>query len=376
MRQLTLSNNRLDGIAEISLIGDIEDYNAIEVASLIRNCTSPELRLNINSFGGFVLSAYEILSAMVMYMNAGGIIHTVNNGRADSCAGWIAAAGTKGKRKVMSFASGFFHPPMYSDGTTINDLPEGSPERASLEDTFQKLRNIFTDATGIDDNVIADIMNRNTELNANDLVRYGFADGVNQVNNAPVINAGMKPNDVVNITQEFMNKTQKRVNMSKIANMLGLNPDATEDSVVSEVNRIKSECDSLISEKASMLDKISDLEAKNDALSEKYSKLKDKEAVDYVDGLVKINANLSDDRDALIGMAKQNLSLFKKLNPMDAVVNPDTIDESIVEDKRADEQVAEDARKYANMSVGQRISLKNTDHAEWDKLKNAYIQMS
>ena len=150
-----ITNNRLDGFSEIKIIGDIGAYDGSYLAGQIDNLTdrgsypdaSKNLRIRINSFGGDVRSGFSIVSAMQRFMDAGGVIETVNEGCADSSAGWIAACGTRGRRRVMQFASGFLHAPEFADGRKISELLEGTPEHAVLKDHLDKLVNIFVSAT-------------------------------------------------------------------------------------------------------------------------------------------------------------------------------------------------------------------------------------
>jgi ATP-dependent protease ClpP protease subunit len=388
-----ITNNNLDGFSEIRIIGDISGYDGRYLASQIDNLTDNEykptknLRIRINSYGGDVLrGGFSIVSAMQRFMNAGGTIETFNEGCADSTAGWIAACGTRGKRKVMQFSSGFFHAPMFEDGRTIEDLPEGSEERRILEDNFEKLVNIFVSATGKPASRIKQLMKNETELSADELVREGFADELVEVDNIPKIKNGISRMQIVNITDGIDFKIKQKqplaegintINM-KLTTILNLKPEASEGAIEAAVTEIinanKKAVKDLEKANTELVNAKAELEKFKKAQKEK----EDQEIVNYVDKLIELDARKKDQRESLINMAKSDFETFKNVMPQTkAVIDGKPIDEGADEEPEGDGKDSkakgiENAKKFSEMSHAKRLELKNENLSEYSELARDY----
>ena len=386
-------NNRLDGFSEIKIIGDIGNYDGRYLAGQIDSLINREdyeaaskLRIRINSFGGDVMSAFSIVSSMQRFMDAGGVIETVNEGCADSSAGWIAACGTRGNRKVMQFSTGYFHPPSFADGRTLEDVPEGSEERAILLDNFDKLINIFVSATSKPYSRIKEIMENSTELDAKELVNEGFADERVEVNNAPKIKNGATRAQIVNLTDNIEFQVKEKtprsgktniINMKKVNVILNLSPDASEDATMGEVNKI-------INARKKADSDLAEMTTKHDAAVLELANLKkaaktaeEAEIVNYVDKLIELDARKKDQKESLLNMAKSDFPTFQNIMPLTkAVVNGEAIDTDIApeteDQKDAKVKGIADATEFNNLSHAKREELKNSDSAKYKVLVNAY----
>ena len=209
LQKIKIVNNRLDQVPEISLVGNIGMFDAMFISEGINNLILPgtemdpqparRLRIMINSFGGSVMQAFSIVTAMQNFINAGGEIETVNAGRADSAASWIFALGTRGQRKIMQFAGVFVHPPVLEDGTEIKDLPPGDQQRDEMENVYQKLIGIIVATTGKDAATVRRLMDNNTDMTAEQAISNGFADTLVRVNNAPRIRNNINRSTLVDI---------------------------------------------------------------------------------------------------------------------------------------------------------------------------------
>ena len=103
---------------EIILSGEIGwSINGKEIAKEIRFLNSigaTKIIERINSPGGSVIDAYDIVDAN---LNSQAIIETIVTGLAGSAAGWIAATGTKGNRKIVDYGMGMIHDPSMGGDT-------------------------------------------------------------------------------------------------------------------------------------------------------------------------------------------------------------------------------------------------------------------
>lgn len=372
MSKKIIVNNSRDGFSEISIIGDIELYDADYICKQIANVTGKKLRIRINSFGGNVTSGMSIISAMIDFKSAGGVIETVNEGKADSTAGWIFAMGTKGYRKVLPWSSMILHDPAYADGRTLNNLVEGSDEHNQLKEYKTKLVSIFNFATGIAKNQIESMMSIETDLKGSDIVKKGFADKIEDVDCKVPDLSNMTANEIVNTTKNINYKNKK--NMSKIALLLGLNPEASEEAIASAVQdvlnkRTEAENNLIASNK-----QVSNLKTERDQLKSSYLALKDKEIVDYVGAIIEADSSKAEIKAEMINMAKSDFDTFKRMNKIE-VKNASKIDKDIDEDgagANADAAEIENAKKFAGMSVDERNNLKSSSYSEYCQLAENY----
>jgi ATP-dependent protease ClpP protease subunit len=376
-------NNSKDGFTEIKLSGDIGRFDAYYISEQINKCETKKIRMSINSFGGNVLDAFEIVSAMVNFMNAGGIIETINCGRADSCAGWISACGSRGYRKVMQFAGGFFHAPMFEDGTTLDMLSESDPKKALLNEYFDRLINIFVNATGRTYNAVKTIMSNNTDMDSKQLVKEGFADEVLNVDNIPKLKNELSREQIVNfydaaqynVITNNSNSNQinsnSNSNMKKIASLLNLNPEASESAIEGEISKALSELKDLKNTASAKEAEIVTLKAEKSALQSEVANLKDAEVIAFVESLEIKDEN---EKAGALRLAKVDFTAFKNLNVVKNKKGA-IIDKDIEPSGDAVEAEKTDAKTFKNMSLADRSKLKNDNYSQYSKLAAAYDKL-
>lgn len=378
-------NSKLDGMPEISIRFDIEDYDGDYIANQIDNFEDKEFRIKINSFGGNIMGAYSIVSAMQRFMNAGGIVETVNEGRADSSAGWIFSCGTKGRRKVMQFASSFFHAPETNKGEKIEDFEPGSEIRERMEKAFENLINILVSCTGNSKTVIKNLMESEIELQAKDLVKKGFADEIIEVNNAPKFKNHISAYDFVNLTSNLdfdiiNNPPSTGVNtkksMREVCTLLNLNTEANESAIRAEVKKL---IDGLANKNVAvqnLTQELSEVRTERDRLKAEIKKLRDQEAIDYVNQLCSEDQTKEPHKATLVNFYKQDPEAFKAMNPVSGIAQIDKgIDPAPKGDPKKDAEL-EHAREFNNMNLSQREELKNSDYDKYLVLVNAYDKRS
>lgn len=371
--------NKNDGEGEIRLEGDIWGWNAEYIADQIVNYKGKVINMRINSHGGSVMAAYSIISAMNSFYEKGGIIKTINEGRADSCAGWILAFGTRGYRQILQFAGMFFHQPaMEVDGeiVKITDLAEGSGDRKMLEKIYQDLIDIFCASCSITESRVRNIMDNDTDMNAQDAVNSGFADKMVRISNMPSVSNSATRAQLCNFYKVYNYKVaennstkQNKRKMKEVAKFLNLCEDAAEESVLNAVKKLK-----LQAEKAT------ELEARNKSLSKDLETLKTSEIKNYVDSVIEADKSKEDQREDLINAAKgMSLEAFKNLFPVSQkVVNGPDISDGISENENSkrneggDKDIEKKAKEFFNMPENEKRKLKDSDYDKYTELCNAY----
>lgn len=382
-QKVQIKNNVADGVPELMILGDICMYDAYNISEsiggLYKNVSngSKKLRIRINSFGGSVRDALTIISAMNGFYRSGGEIETINEGCADSAAGWIFSFGTRGKRRIMPYASMFFHPPLLGDGTTITDLPENDPIRKELEGYFDILIDIFVAGTGLERTTIRTIMENETELKSDSIISNGFADIKEVLNNMPNIE-NLSRKEIVNTTSEFMKnykpdsgKTKNKVNMPKLADLLNLNSECSESAIEKAVQNLINDKNKFESDLTAANEKVTALEAENKKYKEDLENAKNQEILDYVEKLIENDKTKKDNKESLINLAKSDFETFKNLCPLTPVKNKGANIEDGIEEEGQEDGI-KDAKEYQNLSQSEKIDLKNKDLAKYKRLANNY----
>ena len=160
----------------VFLDGQITDLSAdLIVAQLLfldGQDTEKDINLYINSPGGSVTAGLAIYDTM-QYLKSN--IQTICVGQAASMAALILAAGTNGKRFVLPSSRVLIHQPWGGAQGQARDIGIQSKEIIRLK----KLTiNYFAKHTGKDSSRIAQDMERDFFMSAEDAVDYGVADSI------------------------------------------------------------------------------------------------------------------------------------------------------------------------------------------------------
>jgi len=156
--------------------GEINDLSAdLVVAQLLfldGQGIEKDINLYINSPGGSVTAGLAIYDTM-QYINCN--IQTICLGQAASMAALLLTAGTKGKRFVLPSSRVLIHQPWGGAQGQARDIGIQSREIIRLK----KLTiSYFAQHTGKDPAIIAEDMERDFYMSAEDAVAYGAVDSV------------------------------------------------------------------------------------------------------------------------------------------------------------------------------------------------------
>ena len=170
------------------------------------NCTCPndfsdlaesedDLELVINSRGGSVLEASEIFTAIKDYK---GNITAKIVGFAGSCASWIAMAADKVKISPMGFI-------MIHNSSTfaIGDNRDMDTASNMLKTIDASIRNTYKEKTGLSDDELTDLMDKESWFNATTALEKNFADEIMFEEEAVVTNSFF--NDLEIPSKEILN---------------------------------------------------------------------------------------------------------------------------------------------------------------------------
>lgn len=222
-------------------IGDSIDENGNLVYGISGSGFAYELRylqdackkvsVRINSVGGSVYEAYSIISAILTSKVP---VNTFIDGLAASSAGLIAVAGKH--CSIMPFGSLMLHNPFDASGggdtkvlgivkdalvTIVSERTKKTPEEVSK---MMDKETWFSNSK------------KNADYSLEDGITAGFFDEILSIkkpfNKLDAINSAKSLLEIQNVYQ-----TLNKENMTKITNKLGLNESASEEAIVSEIEK-------------------------------------------------------------------------------------------------------------------------------------------
>ncbi len=210
-------------------------------------------------------------------------------------------------------------------------------------------------------------MDKESYISAESSVQMGFADEVITISNAPKLKNDLTPQQIVNACTALdyelapMGEVQKQNNkMKNVAKVLNLAENAGEADIAQAVQNICTERDSLRDERDSLQQRVNTLE------SAEKSRI-DQEIQNAVDDIIASNEGLSDQREALVSMARAGGIENLRSVCAATVVNNAPIDQGIDET-----QNDSDAAKFKQMSLEDREALRVSNRGEFDRLVEAY----
>lgn len=204
----------------------------------------------INSEGGIVMDGYKIFNAILKSKTK---VDTYNVGICASIAAVIFQAGRK--RIMADYSLLMYHNPYGGDSVELKKMRES-------------IAIMISERTGVQVDAVLKLMDKTTWIGASEALTTGFCDEIEYSNSVNTKHGNAKAmwttgREVANSICKPINKTQ----MNKVANMLGLNTDANEQSIVAEISAI-------LNKKAEMEDKKAEMEDKLKKMADDYAEAK------------------------------------------------------------------------------------------------------
>ena len=160
----------------IMLDTDVNQTSASLIVSqmLFLESQNPNKPINfyINSPGGSVTAGMSIYDTMNFIKSP---VHTIVMGIAASMGGFLASAGTKGKRFILPHARHMIHQPLGGTRGQASDVEIQYKELQHWKETLTKL---YVEHTGKDYATLETDMDRDNFMSAKESVDYGLADKI------------------------------------------------------------------------------------------------------------------------------------------------------------------------------------------------------
>jgi ATP-dependent Clp endopeptidase proteolytic subunit ClpP len=158
----------------ISTFG-ISSKKILSILSDFKEKNITEIEVRINSAGGSLFEGFSIFNQLRDFGN----VHTIVDGVAASAASLIALAGSKVSVYKNSYL--FIHNPWSLAIGDHNDMESASED---LKKFTQTIIDLYKSKTGLAEEELKEFCSKNTFLNSDECLNYGFADDV--IDNYPV----------------------------------------------------------------------------------------------------------------------------------------------------------------------------------------------
>ncbi len=244
------------GIIGYDVIG--EEF-ARELKYLHEQQQITNLDVLINSAGGSVISGYSIISALKHAETNGVSISMKNVGVAYSMGGIILV--TAQKRTSFDYGTVMIHDPRFN-----KDEENSDSENAIVLKIADSLAIIIANNTGRDLKEVKDLMSKETVFSSAEALDFSFIDSIEKtgrtinLENKTDFDKMVALGTMYKNNSNFINKNS--VKMEKIALILGLNAEASEEAIVNELNNLlaKKDVSEVTKQNATLTKKVSELE--------------------------------------------------------------------------------------------------------------------
>lgn len=219
------------------------------------------IRIWINSPGGIVMDGYSIYNAILKTKTK---VDTVCVGIAASIAAVIFQAGRN--RLMNEYALLMYH----------NPYGGNSEELKKMRTSIAKM---ISSRTGKSEEEVLKMMDRTTWITASEALASGFCDGIEVSSDfnkkrATTSDAKAMWKESATILNSIFKPKNKT--MQKVANKLGLNAEASEDSIIAEIVAIENKKNEMEDKMKKMEDALAKKKSECDELEAKYNELKKK----------------------------------------------------------------------------------------------------
>lgn len=265
----------------------------------------------INSAGGDVIDGFNIVAAN---LRSKAIIETINEGVAASMAAVILATGDE--RRAFDFSTALIHDPMMA-GISLEQI-EDQQKKENLIKIKNGLVKILTDATGQPDNIINELMSRETVMSSSEQRKFGLVNSVikSRIKRAP---ANLSLLEVMNYSEaatasDIDNINKSKIHkMKKITNFLNLQDDANEESILKTLETHSKEAETISATLKSTQDELAENKAKLTAATEKLDASKAQNIKSAVDSAIESGKFAEDQREKLTAKAEENFDFFNDM---------------------------------------------------------------
>jgi ATP-dependent protease ClpP protease subunit len=315
-----------------------------------------KINVRINSIGGSVLDGYSIASAI---LSSKVPVDTYIDGLAASISGVIAVCGKK--VRMMDY------------GTLMMHDASGSDDKEFLELVNNTIGTILSNRTSKTMEEIREMMKKETYLLADEALSMGLVDEVISTNKKIKV----KKESLSNMALVYNKLIENKPKMEKVTNLLNLKNEATEQEIVSAIEAVNTENETIKSELKVLEDKVAEFEAKEKEAKEAAElELKNK-ATELVENAIKEKKVTEAEKDELIVNAISNFSFVSNmLSKINAVKNAVKVFDAknVVTKKGAEDRSEWTIRDWEQKDPSGLMELKNSNEDVYNEMKDKFYK--
>lgn len=249
-----------DEVEGFGIMGDLFQKELLALDGMDKK----RIQVWINSPGGIVTDGYNIYNAMLKTKTK---VDTYNMGIAASIA---AVCFQGGRTRVMADYSKL----MYHN-------PFGGDDDKGLDAMRDSIATMIATRTGKSNEEIQKLMNKTTWMGADEALENGFCDEIESTGQLNKKRAVKTPDQAKALWTEAGNilnnlfKTENTSTMKNVANKLKLNQDASESSIIAEIESIENKAKSAEQKAKDKEEELNKKQEQMDGLQKECDKLKD-----------------------------------------------------------------------------------------------------
>lgn len=297
------------------------------------------IKVSINSIGGTILDGYSIMSSI---LDSKVKVTTSIDGLAASIAGVIAMTGSNVEMKDF--------------GTLMMHNPSGGSDKEVLSLMKASLVTVFKNRTNLSEDQVAQLMNSETWMNAEQAMENGMIDKIITSGKKVKTQHAKNLDDLVLIYNKLNTKPK---NMESITNKLGIDSGSTEKDVVNSISELQATNSSQLSEIEAKEQEIQEL--KDAAALVETEKVAAAEAAKLTRATEMVNSFgdkvKAEDKEATIKLAVSDFDSVKNLLEMSA-------------GKKATKIIDHAGKKISRQEETPDLTLREMEKAEPKELEN------
>jgi len=339
-----------------------------------KSAGSSELMMHINSYGGSVAGAYQLISTI---RNTGMNFIAQNEGFAISAAGILLASANDSRCYDYSIA--LVHDPLIGGQTLNNTKGKDKEFLTKVKDGLMSILNVRF-KMNIEDLKV--MMSKETTMNAEEQLKIGLVDSIITTSNKPKISDEMEVLEVYNIFESFNKEINNKKEIEIIMDNKEIKNDVetvavVENAVVETVETVENIDFKEVIAKLEIENKL--LKVENFILVNKLEEKKDKiEDAVSKHGVEVLNTLLSFMSVQDVKVVEELKETKEKLevveNKVTEIVNSANavLDEVIKNDSKPDYEKMADEYFSINVSDSKRLELKAENETLYNKLFEIY----
>lgn len=374
----TIQNSKTPNSIDLFINGIITENDGIGIVNDMRNAVASgvkEINFRINSYGGSVKAAYDIVSEM---KTLDVVTNSINEGFAVSAASIILAAADNAR--AFDFSMAMIHDPLLGN-KTLEDTK--GKDKEFLQSVKDGILAIYKHRIKVPLKELSKMLTKETSLNASQQKDLGLVDEIIEKKSKPQIkdfhtvediyNIFVEHNKIETIDMEIENQNEETIVDTQIVETP---VDTQVVDVVDPTIELKNSIEELNNEVTAL--KVENFILKNDLSSktEIINKAVEKHGVTVLDTISEFIELIPVATEAIVENAVAPVDNTELVNELTNMVNEanNIIDENVIEHTPSEEELVKQANDLFDIKGDNetRLALKKSNPELYEKLVDIY----